>query len=58
MTPLPAGAYEITVTSPLPSLQPPAVQAIIGKSGENLLGPVRTSMGSKMVEYTVTMSLK
>ncbi len=56
--PLPAGAYKITVTSPLPSFQPPAVQAIIGMSGENLLGPVSTSMGSKMVEYTVTMSLK
>jgi hypothetical protein len=56
--PLSLGLYKIEVSSPLPDLQPPAVWSVIGRSGENLLGPVRTWMGSKMVEYTVTKSLK
>ena len=45
--PLPLGLYKIEVSSPLPDLQPPAVRSVIGRSGENLLGPVRTSMGSR-----------
>lgn len=53
-----SGIYEIEVSSPLPDLQPPAVRTVIGQTGENLLGPVRTWMGSKMVEYKVRKSLK
>jgi hypothetical protein len=56
--PLRSGTYNIEVSSPLPALQPKGVRAIIGQTGENLLGPVRTSMGSKMVEYKVKKSLK
>jgi hypothetical protein len=53
-----SGLYEIEVSSPLPDLQSPAVRTVIGQTGENLLGPVRTWMGSKMVEYKVKKSLK
>lgn len=53
-----SGAYNIEVSSPLPDLQPQGVRTIIGQTGENLLGPVRTSMGSKMVEYKTTKALK
>lgn len=56
--PLTPGTYEIKVSSPLPDLQSPAVRAAIGKTGENLLGPVRTWMGSKMIDYTVRKTLK
>jgi len=56
--PLPSGTYEIEVSSPLPDLQPSAVRAVIGQTGENLLGPIRTWMGSKMVEYKVRKTLK
>jgi hypothetical protein len=55
--PLPAGVYEISVSSPLPALQPAAVRAAIGQTGENLSGPIRTSMGSKMVDLTVKKSI-
>ena len=48
---LPPGTYQIEVSSPLPDLQPPEVKERIGKSGQNLVGSVRTSMGAKMVEY-------
>jgi hypothetical protein len=53
-----SGIYEIEVSSPLPTLQPPAVRTVIGQTGENLSGPIRTWMGSKMVEYKVKKSLK
>ncbi len=56
--PLHLGTYEIKVSSPLRSLQPPAVRAIIGQTGENLVGPIQTMMGSKMVEYRVKKTLK
>jgi hypothetical protein len=56
--PLRSDTYEIVVSSPLPDLQPPAVRAVIGRTGENLSGPVRTWMGSKMVEYKVMKTLK
>ena len=56
--PFRSGTYEIEVSSPLPDLQPPAVRAVIGQTGENLSGPVRTWMGSKMVEYKVRKTLK
>ena len=56
--PLRSGTYEIEVSSPLPALQPQAVRAVIGQTGENLVGPIRTWMGSKMVEYKVRKSLR
>ncbi len=56
--PLHASTYEVEVSSPLPVLQPPAVRARIGEEGENLSGPVRSWMGSKMVEYKVRKTLK
>lgn len=56
--PLRSGTYEIEVSSPLPDLQPPAVRAVIGQTGENLSGPVSTWMGSKMVKYKVRKTLK
>ncbi|SCZ86390.1 hypothetical protein NSMM_520060 [Nitrosomonas mobilis] len=49
----PSGAYEVSISSPLPALQSVAVRAVIGQTGENLSGPIRTSMGSKMVDVTV-----
>lgn len=52
------GMYEITISSPLPDLQPEDVRAVIGKTGENLEGPVKTCMGSKMVDFTVKKELR
>lgn len=54
---LPSGAYEVNISSPLPALQPAAVRAVIGQIGENLSGPITTSMGSKMVDLTVKKSI-
>jgi len=51
--PPPSGTYEINISSPLPSLQSAPVRAVIGEQGENLLGAIRTSMGSKMIDLTV-----
>lgn len=45
------GTYELSISSPLPDLQPEEVRAVIGKKGENLQGPVQTWMGSKMVKF-------
>lgn len=52
------GTYEITISSPLPDLQPEEVRAVIGKTGENLEGPVKTLMGSKMVKFTGKRELR
>ena len=54
---LPSGAYEVSISSPLPALQSAAVRAVIGQTGENLSGPIRTSMGSKMVDLTVKKNI-
>jgi hypothetical protein len=54
---LPSGAYEVNISSPLPALQPAAVRAVIGQKGENLSGPTKTSMGSKMVDLTVKKTI-
>jgi hypothetical protein len=56
--PLAAGTYGIEVSSPLPEFQSEAVRKIIGRNGENLSGAVRTSMGSKMVEYKTSKVLE
>jgi len=56
--PLRPSTYQISVSSPLPDLQPQAVRARIGEKGENLSGSVRSWMGSKMIEYTVRKTLK
>jgi hypothetical protein len=58
LKPLAAGIYGIEVSSPLPGFQSEAVRKIIGRNGENLSGAVRTSMGSKMVEYKISKVLK
>jgi len=55
---LPSGAYEVSISSPLPALQSPAVRAVIGQKGENLSGPIRTSMGSKMVNFNVNKAIR
>lgn len=49
---LPRGKYQISISSPLPSLQRQEVRSIIGETGENLVGPVEMSMGKKMVQIT------
>lgn len=56
--PLPPGLYEVEISSGLPDLQPSAVRSVIGQTGENLAGPIRTFMGSKMVDYAATKSVK
>ncbi len=38
-SPLNSGAYLVEVSSPLAALQPAAVQAVIGSSGEKIVGP-------------------
>lgn len=55
--PLRFGLYDISVSSPLPSLQPSSVRSMIGSNGENLAGSVRTWMGSKMVDFTTKQKL-
>jgi tetratricopeptide (TPR) repeat protein len=52
------GVYKITISSPLPDLQPKEVRAVIGEAGENLEGPVSVSMGSKMVEFIEKRELR
>ncbi|WP_394808568.1 hypothetical protein [Nitrosomonas sp.] len=49
---LSSGAYEVRISSPLPALQSTAVRDVIGQMGENLSGPITTSMGSKMIDLT------
>ncbi len=55
--PPPNGTYEINISSPLPSVQSAPVRAVIGEQGENLLGAIRTSMGSKMIDLTVQKTI-
>lgn len=56
---LPAGTYEVTISSPLPTFQPESVQNIIGKNGENLSGKiVKNRYGSKVIEEIFTRSVK
>lgn len=50
---LPRGKYEVSITSPLPTVQPEEVRSIIGKDGENLVGPIKTYMGQKMIQITM-----
>lgn len=57
--PFPTGTYEVTVSSPLPDLQPAAVKEAIGKNGQNLSGKyVSANFGSKMVDFTAKQSLR
>lgn len=56
---LPAGLYEVSLSSPLAALQPAGVRKVIGKSGENLSGKmVTTSFGSKVIDLKVNRSVK
>lgn len=47
------GIYDVEVTAGVAWVQPKSVQAIIGKNGEKLDGPLveMTDLGAKMVEY-------
>ena len=58
-TGLPDGHYTIEVLMPLPSTQPATVQAIIGKQGQHLTGPLAedTEWGGKIVEKTINYSI-
>lgn len=56
---LPAGTYEVTISSSLPTFQPESVRKIIGKDGENLSGKiVKNRFGSKVIEEIFTRSVK
>ena len=46
-TALPKGSYEVSVSSPLPSLQPVSVRAETGDNGERLKGPAVVEEGGK-----------
>jgi len=51
--PLNPGRYLIEVSSPLATLQPPSVRAIIGQKGENLRGvAARVAFGEKVVAFS------
>ncbi len=58
-SPINAGRYEVEVTMPVSSVQPEAVQNIVGHAGENMTGPsVRRFDGlGKMVEYRTSFTL-
>ncbi len=55
---LPAGNYEVSISSPLPDLEPASVTSVIGKNGENLTGEfIKSSMGSNMVKFEKQLEL-
>lgn len=56
---LPAGTYRVSVSSPLPQLQPVPVRTTIGENGEALSGPaVVQEDGYKRVDWTVQRELR
>lgn len=51
---LPSGTYEVSISSPLPRLQPSSVRAAIGENGEGLKGPVVVEEdGKRRIDWTV-----
>ncbi|HSY75038.1 MAG TPA: hypothetical protein VK810_06180 [Dongiaceae bacterium] len=55
---LPVGNYDVSVSSPLPDLEPASVTSVIGKNGENLTGEfMESSMGSNMVNFEKQLAL-
>lgn len=51
---LPSGAYEVSISSPLPRLQSSSVRAAIGEDGEGLKGPaVVEEDGKRRIDWTV-----
>ncbi len=54
---LPPGAYEVDISSPDPAIQPAPVRAVIGQTGENLSGPIRTDWGKKMVDLHIKKTI-
>jgi hypothetical protein len=55
---LPVGRYEVSISSPLPDLEPVSVRNVIGKSGENLTGEfIESWMGSNMVKFEKQLEL-
>lgn len=51
---LPSGKYEVSISSPTPSLQPRSVRAVIGENGQNLSGPAVTNdEGRRRIDWTV-----
>ena len=56
---LPAGTYQVSVSSPLPRLQPVSVRTAIGENGEALSGPaIVQEDGYKRVDWTVQRQLR
>ena len=56
---LPPGTYQISFTTPLAVFQPPCVQLVIGKNGENLSGPCVTDrLADNIVKYDMGFDLK
>jgi hypothetical protein len=56
---LPAGTYEVSVSSPLPSLQPASVRSAVGENGELLSGPAVVEEGGKRrIHWTVQRQLE
>lgn len=56
---LPAGTYQVSVSSPLPRLQPASVRTVTGENGEALRGPaIIEGDGYKRVDWTVQRELQ
>ncbi len=56
---LPPGTYEVSVSSPLPLLQPASVRFALGQNGERLSGPaVIEENGRKRIDWTVQRQLQ
>ncbi len=59
ITGLPDGHYTIEILMPLPSTQPEKVQAVIGKQGQHLTGPLveDSEWGGNVVEKTIAYNI-
>ena len=56
---LPAGTYEVSVSSPFPSLQPASVRSAIGQNGERLSGPAVIEEGRyRRIDWSIERRLK
>jgi len=57
---VPAGVYLITVTSPVPLVQPASVKKIIGERGEHLSGKLvaLSNFGGNCVEFSKKVNIK
>jgi len=55
---IPPGTYEVSVTMPVPEVQPDEVRAIIGEHGEYLTGSQVNRDDGPTVEVTQTITIK